>query len=486
MCERGNTMSLTIRITDVHARQILDSRGNPTIEAEVTAETETTGKKVTARESVPSGASTGRFEAIELRDGDNQYFGLGVKKVVDHVNTKIRDALVGMNVLEQAKLDRAMVELDGTDNKGSLGANAILGVSLACAKTAAKALDMPLYRYLGGVNAKELPVPMMNVINGGAHAKNSLDFQEFMIMPVGACCFSEALRMGAEVYHFLRQILNEEGMNTAVGDEGGFAPDFKNTKEAFSYLSRAVEKAGYRVGEDIVYAMDAAASELYDEEKGVYVFPGETRAARGRSACGCPESAEHETAGIRNKEANADSAGEGSKKDAAGDSITRSADEMIAFYEELTEEFPIVSIEDGLFEDDWEGWQKLTERLGGKVQLVGDDLFVTNPKRIKCGVDLKVANAVLIKVNQIGTVTEALDAIEMAKFAGYHTVISHRSGETEDAFISDLAVAVNAGQIKTGAPCRAERTSKYNQLLRIEEELAGEAQFKRYRVGLEA
>ena len=434
-------MSLKIKITDVHARQILDSRGNPTVEVEVTAETETTGKKITARESVPSGASTGRFEAIELRDGDRDYFGLGVQKVVDHVNTKIREMLLGMNVLEQAKLDRAMVELDGTDNKGNLGANAILGVSLACAKTAAKALDMPLYRYLGGTNAKTLPVPMMNVINGGVHAKNTLDFQEFMIMPVGARGFSQALKMGAEVYHFLRQILNENGMSTAVGDEGGFAPDFKDTKEAFSYLSKAVEKAGYRVGEDIVYAMDAAASELYDEARGVYVFPGE------------------------------------SKENGDEQEIVRSSEEMIAMYEELVQQFPIVSIEDGLFEDDWDGWQKLAKRLGDKVQLVGDDLFVTNPKRIQCGIKLCAANAVLVKVNQIGTVTEALNAIEMAKSAGYHTVISHRSGETEDAFIADLAVAVNAGQIKTGAPCRAERTSKYNQLLRIEEELAEDAVF---------
>lgn len=424
-------MSLTIKITDVHAREILDSRGNPTVEVEVTAETETTGKKITARESVPSGASTGRFEAIELRDGDREYFGLGVQKVVDHVNTKIRDALLGMNVLEQALLDRRMVELDATDNKGSLGANAILGVSLACAKTAAKALDMPLYRYIGGANAKTLPVPMMNVINGGVHAKNNLDFQEFMIMPVGAVCYKDALRMGAEIYHFLRQILHEDGLGTAVGDEGGFAPDFKDIKEVFRYMGRAVEKAGYRVGEDVVYAMDAAASELYDEEQGVYIFAGETKGS----------------------------------------------EEMIALYESLVKEFPLVSIEDGLFEDDWDGWQKFTARLGSKVQLVGDDLFVTNPKRIKCGIELDAGNAVLIKVNQIGTLTEALDAIEMAKNAGYRTIISHRSGETEDSFISDLAVAVNAGQIKTGAPCRGERTSKYNQLLRIEEELGDVAKF---------
>lgn len=435
MPERGFVMSLVIKIVDVHARGILDSRGNPTVEVEVTAQTETTGRKTTARESVPSGASTGKFEAIELRDGDREYFGLGVQKVVDHVNTKIREALLGMNVLEQALIDRRMVELDGTDNKGSLGANAILGVSLACARTAARALEMPLYRYIGGANAKELPVPMMNVINGGAHAKNPLDFQEFMIMPVGAKNYRDALRMGAEIYHFLRQILHEDGLATAVGDEGGFAPDLNDAKEVFRYLGRAVELAGYQVGADVVYAMDAAASELYDESTGVYIFPGE-------------------------------------------DGMERDSDEMIALYEELIDEFPIVSIEDGLFEDDWESWQKLTARLGERVQLVGDDLFVTNPKRIKCGINLDAANAVLIKVNQIGTLTEALDAIEMAKNAGYHTVISHRSGETEDAFISDLAVAVNAGQIKTGAPCRSDRVAKYNQLLRIEEELGSVACYK--------
>ena len=427
-------MALTMKITEVHAREILDSRGNPTVEVEVTAETETTGRKTTARESVPSGASTGRFEAVELRDGDREYFGLGTKKVVDHVNTKIREALLGMNVLDQALIDRRMVELDGTDNKGNLGANAILGVSLACAKTAAAGLDMPLYRYIGGGNAKRLPVPMMNVINGGVHAKNSLDFQEFMILPISAKSYREALRMGAEVYHFLRQILNEEGYATAVGDEGGFAPDLADAGEVFRYLGKAVEKAGYTVGKDVVYAMDAAASELYNEETGMYHFPGEN-------------------------------------------GICRDAKEMIALYEDLAKRFPLVSIEDGLQEDDWEGWQSLTGRLGDGMQLVGDDLFVTNPKRIKCGIKLNAGNAVLIKVNQIGTLTEALDAIEMAQCAGYHTVISHRSGETEDAFIADLAVAVNAGQIKTGAPCRAERTAKYNRLLRIEEELGETAQF---------
>ena len=427
-------MNNEFEIVSVKGREILDSRGNPTVEVEVTAETETTGRKTTARESVPSGASTGRFEAVELRDGDREYFGLGTKKVVDHVNTKIREALLGMNVLDQALIDRRMVELDGTDNKGNLGANAILGVSLACAKTAAAALDMPLYRYIGGGNAKRLPVPMMNVINGGVHAKNSLDFQEFMILPIGAKSYREALRMGAEVYHFLRQILNEEGYATAVGDEGGFAPDLADAGEVFRYLGKAVEKAGYTVGKDVVYAMDAAASELYNEETGMYHFPGEN-------------------------------------------GICRDAKEMIALYEDLAKRFPLVSIEDGLQEDDWEGWQSLTGRLGDGMQLVGDDLFVTNPKRIKCGIKLNAGNAVLIKVNQIGTLTEALDAIEMAQCAGYHTVISHRSGETEDAFIADLAVAVNAGQIKTGAPCRAERTAKYNRLLRIEEELGETAQF---------
>ena len=432
--ERGFFMALTMKITEVHAREILDSRGNPTVEVEVTAETETTGRKTTARESVPSGASTGRFEAVELRDGDREYFGLGTKKVVDHVNKKIREALLGMNVLDQALIDRRMVELDGTDNKGNLGANAILGVSLACAKTAAAALDMPLYRYIGGGNAKRLPVPMMNVINGGVHAKNSLDFQEFMILPIGAKSYREALRMGAEVYHFLRQILNEEGYATAVGDEGGFAPDLADAGEVFRYLGKAVEKAGYTVGKDVVYAMDAAASELYNEETGMYHFPGEN-------------------------------------------GICRDAKEMIALYEDLAKRFPLVSIEDGLQEDDWEGWQYMTERLSDKTQLVGDDLFVTNPDRLRAGIRLHVANAILIKVNQIGTLTETFEAIETAHRAGYAAVISHRSGETEDTTIADLALAVNAGQIKTGAPCRSDRTAKYNQLLRLEEMLGDDARF---------
>ena len=420
-------MSLKVIILEVHGRQILDSRGNPTVEVEVTAQREDNGIKYTGRESVPSGASTGRFEAIELRDGVEEYFGLGVRKVVEHINNRIQQELIGMNVLEQVQIDRKLVELDGTDNKGNRGANALLGVSLACARCAANAMNEPLYRYLGGTNAKRWPMPTMNVINGGAHAKNTLDFQEFMIVPVGADSFPQALRMGAEVYHFLRQILHEDGLSTAIGDEGGFAPDFADAKEVFSYLSRAVQKAGYEVGRDIAFAMDAAASELYSEEDGMYHFPGEK--------------------------------------------VMRSGQEMIALYEELIQEYPLISIEDGLDENDWDGWQEMTKRLGSEILLVGDDLFVTNVKRIHCGLDLGVANAVLIKVNQIGTLTEAMDAIELAQKSGYKAVISHRSGETEDAFIADLAVAVNAGWIKTGAPCRGERTAKYNQLLRIAEEI---------------
>lgn len=444
-------MNLYLPITYIYAREILDSRGNPTVEAEVILDGIHKG-----RASVPSGASTGRFEAVELRDGQERFLGLGVEKAISNVNTKIANVLLGENALNQGYIDHLLIDADGTENKSNLGANAILAVSAAVAKAAAAALGVPLYQYLGGVGTDVMPVPMMNVLNGGRHAANSLDFQEFMIMPVGALDFHDGLRMGAEIYHFLRQILNEEGLSTAVGDEGGFAPDVKDTREVFRYLQKAVEKAGYHVGDDVVFAMDAAASELYDEEAGVYIFPGESRAA-GKE----PE----------------EGAGEGSAKDYCKDSVKRSADEMIALYEELIEEFPIVSIEDGLFEDDWEGWQKMTKRIGGRVQLVGDDLFVTNPKRIKCGIDLNVANAVLIKVNQIGTITEAMEAIEMAKCAGYQAVISHRSGETEDAFIADLAVAVNAGQIKTGAPCRGERTAKYNQLLRIEEELKESARY---------
>ena len=417
-------------ITEVYAREILDSRGNPTVEVEVCLEDGAMG-----RAAVPSGASTGVHEAVELRDGDKErYLGKGVTKAVDNVNDIIAEAIIGLDATRQTEIDELLVRLDGTPNKGRLGANAILGVSMAVAKAAAASVGLPLYLYLGGVAAKELPVPMMNIINGGAHTTSALDFQEFMILPISAKSYREALRMGAEVYHFLRQILNEEGYATAVGDEGGFAPDLADAGEVFRYLGKAVEKAGYTVGKDVVYAMDAAASELYNEETGMYHFPGEN-------------------------------------------GICRDEEEMIALYEDLAKRFPLVSIEDGLQEDDWEGWQSLTGRLGDGMQLVGDDLFVTNPKRIKCGIKLNAGNAVLIKVNQIGTLTEALDAIEMAQCAGYHTVISHRSGETEDAFIADLAVAVNAGQIKTGAPCRAERTAKYNRLLRIEEELGETAQF---------
>lgn len=455
---------MIIRITDIHGREILDSRGNPTVEVEVTAQTETTGKKTTGRESVPSGASTGRFEAIELRDGQERYFGLGVQRVVEHVNTKIRKELMGMNVLDQVALDRKLVELDGTDNKGNLGANALLGVSLACARCAAAALDMPLYRYLGGPNAKKWPMPMMNVINGGAHAKNRLDFQEFMIVPVGAESFPDALRMGAEIYHYLKKLLQKEGRLTAVGDEGGFAPDFSNAREVFACLQRAVENAGYKVGSDVAFAMDAAASELYDETDGMYHFPGEGRTE---------DQNEPVDATIRRPDTDGGVYTHGKPKEDFRENrgVVRSASEMIRLYEELTMEYPLISIEDGLDEDDWEGWQELTKRMKERLMLVGDDLFVTNVKRIRCGIDLKVANAVLIKVNQIGTLTEAMDAIELAQKNGYTAVISHRSGETEDAFIADLAVAVNAGWIKTGAPCRGERTAKYNQLLRISESL---------------
>lgn len=460
---RTTGMGLMIKIIEIHGREILDSRGNPTVEVEVTAQTETTGKKTTGRESVPSGASTGRFEAIELRDGQERYFGLGVQRVVDHINTKIRRELLGMNVLEQVQIDRKLVELDGTDNKGNLGANALLGVSLACARCAAAALDMPLYRYLGGPNAKKWPMPMMNVINGGAHAKNHLDFQEFMIVPVGAESFPDALRMGAEIYHFLKKILQKEGKLTAVGDEGGFAPDFSSAGEVFACLQRAVEEAGYKVGSDVAFAMDAAASELYSEKDGMYHFPGEAQI--------------HEEVDVNLRRPDTQGGAYTSEAHVKTQEITekkevlRSAQEMISLYEELTTEYPLISIEDGLDEDDWEGWQELTKRMKEQVMLVGDDLFVTNVKRIRCGMDLKVANAVLIKVNQIGTLTEAMDAIELAQKNGYKAIISHRSGETEDSFIADLAVAVNAGWIKTGAPCRGERTAKYNQLLRISETL---------------
>ncbi len=433
-------MEQILRIVEVHARQILDSRGNPTVEAEVTVEKEPGGERITGRAAVPSGASTGRFEAVELRDGETRYFGLGTMKAVNNVNTKIREALLGINALYQGLIDRILIDQDGTENKSNLGANATLGVSMACAKVSSLALRMPLYRYLGGAHTRLLPVPMMNILNGGKHADNTVDFQEFMIMPVQAESFADGLRICAEIYHNLKQICNQKGLSTGVGDEGGFAPSLADAEEVLSLIVDSIKAAGYAPGQDIKIAMDAAASELYDETTDTYYFPGESR--------------------MRNQE------------------IRRSASEMVAYYEKLVERFPIISIEDGLFEDDWDGWQLLTKTLGEKIQLVGDDLFVTNTKRLDAGIKLQTANAILVKVNQIGTVSEAMEAIEMAHKNGYKTVISHRSGETEDTFIADLAVAVNAGQIKTGAPCRSDRIAKYNQLLRIEEELGSVACYK--------
>lgn len=428
-------MNRYLPITYIYAREILDSRGNPTVEAEVVLD-----GVYEARASVPSGASTGQYEAVELRDGQERYLGLGVEKAVSNVNTKIANALLGENALSQGYIDHLLIDTDGTENKSNLGANAILPVSMAVAKASAKALGLPLYQYLGGIRTDSMPVPMMNILNGGRHSKNSLDFQEFMILPVGAENFKESIRMGTEVYHKLKLILNKDQMVSAVGDEGGFAPDLKNAREALEYLMKAVELAGYDPGKDVVFAMDAAASELLNERTGCYDFPGE-----------------------------------GSQE---GCQISRSTNEMIDYYESLTAEFPLVSIEDGLAENDWEGWQKLTCRLGQNIQLVGDDLFVTNTRRISCGIRLQTANAVLIKLNQIGTLTEAFDAIHMAHKAGYRTIISHRSGETSEDMIADLAVACGSGQIKTGAPCRAERTAKYNQLLRIQEELGELASFR--------
>lgn len=429
-------MRIFCPILDVKAREILDSRGNPTVEAEVICEAGIEG-----RASVPSGASTGKFEALELRDRDekNRYDGKGVNKAVANVNVDIKDVVAGHSVTEQMHLDRMMIAYDGTENKSRLGANATLSVSMAAARAGAEAAGVPLFQYLGGSYAHILPVPMMNIINGGAHTTSALDFQEFMIMPVGACCFREALRMGTEVYHVLRKLLLEDGHVTAVGDEGGFAPNLKNAEEALDYLMRAVEKAGYKPGEDITFAMDAAASELYNDETGKYIFEGEGRLK--------------------------------------GSPVVRSAEDMIAYYKKLTEKYPLRSIEDGLDEEDWEGWVHMTKELGSRVQLVGDDLFVTNSARLQRGIRMGAANAILIKVNQIGTVTEAMEAIEMAKRAGYKIIISHRSGETEDNFIADLAVGVNAGQIKTGAPCRSDRVAKYNQLLRIEDMLGSSSAY---------
>ena len=423
-------------ILDVKAREILDSRGNPTVEAEVICEAGIAG-----RASVPSGASTGKFEALELRDRDekDRYDGKGVNKAVANVNVDIKDIVAGHSVTGQMHLDRMMIAYDGTENKSRLGANAMLSVSMASARVGAEASGLPLFQYLGGIYAHILPVPMMNIINGGAHTTSALDFQEFMIMPVGACCFREALRMGTEVYHVLRKLLLEDGHVTAVGDEGGFAPNLKNAEEALDYLLRAVEKAGYKPGEDVTFAMDAAASELYNDETGKYIFEGEGRLK--------------------------------------GSPVVRSADEMIAYYKKLTEKDPLRSIEDGLDEEDWEGWVHMTRELGDRVQLVGDDLFVTNSARLQRGIQMGAANAILIKLNQIGSVSEAMEAIETAKRAGYKVIVSHRSGETEDSFIADLAVGVNAGQIKTGAPCRSDRVAKYNQLLRIEDMLGAGAEY---------
>lgn len=422
-------------ITDIYAREILDSRGNPTIEVEVLA-----GDEFCGRAAVPSGASTGQFEALELRDIEERYDGLGVEMAVDHVNARIAPAIIGMNIFDQAEIDEVLIQLDGTKDKSNLGANALLGVSMAVARAGAASLGLPLYAYLGGVNAKRLPVPMMNIINGGKHADNSIDIQEFMILPVGASSFKEGLRMCAEVYHTLKKLLKDAGFSTAVGDEGGFAPNLPDAKAALRWIKNAVEKAGYQTGKDICFALDIAATELYNQKFKKYVFEGE--------------------------------------KTEQGEAVVRSAEELIDYYEELLEEFPIVSLEDPLDEEDWDGWELLTTRLGLNVQLVGDDLFVTNTKRLQKGIQRKAANAILIKVNQIGTLTEAFDAIEMAKTSGYRTIISHRSGETVDSFIADLAVAFNAGQIKTGAPCRSERVEKYNQLLRIEERLADVAEYK--------
>lgn len=432
-------MSAYLEITKIHAREILDSRGNPTVEAEITVKNPNGGRLYTGLAAVPSGASTGRFEAVELRDGETRYFGLGVQHAVKNVNEKIAPALNGCNALNQVAIDRKLVELDGTESKENLGANATLSVSMACAKAAAAALDMPLYRYLGGIGTKLLPMPMMNILNGGKHAANTVDFQEFMIMPVRAENFAEALRICAEVYHNLKKLLEQRGLSTGVGDEGGFAPDLPDAESVLQFLVDAICAAGYEPGEDIRIAMDAASSELYNEKTGMYHFPGESSLK--------------------------------------GQEIIRSTGDMIAYYEELTKKFPIISIEDGLAEDDWDGWQELTKRLGSRVQLVGDDLFVTNTKRLDAGIKLNCANAILVKVNQIGTLTEAFEAVDMAHKAGYRAVISHRSGETEDHTIADIAVAWNAGQIKTGAPCRSDRVSKYNRLLRIEEELDGVADY---------
>lgn len=420
-------MDKEMLIRDIFAREILDSRGNPTIEAEVLA-----GENIVGRAAVPSGASTGKYEAVELRDQEERYGGKGVERAVENVNSCLAKAVIGMNVFDQKEIDRALCKADGTENKSNLGANAILGVSMAAARAAAKGLNIPLYRYLGGVQAKKMPVPMMNILNGGVHADNPLDIQEFMIVPVRETSFRERLRICAEIYHMLRAVLKGKGLQTGVGDEGGFAPELADTKEALRTIRDAAERAGYRMGRDIMIALDVAASELYIEEKGGYIF-----------------------------------AGEGKK----GEPVVRTTEEMISYYEELVEEFPIFSIEDPLDEEDWDGWKKLTKKIGNRVQLVGDDLFVTNAQRLRKGIELGAANAMLIKVNQIGTLSETFETIKTAQEAGYNVIVSHRSGETEDTIIADIAVAFNTGQIKTGAPCRSERVAKYNRLLRIEEQI---------------
>ncbi|MGL5574738.1 MAG: phosphopyruvate hydratase [Sarcina sp.] len=423
-------MKQYLEIVEVKARQILDSRSFPTVEVEIYLEDGTMERAI-----VPSGASTGIFEAVELRDGDkSRYMGKGVTKAVEFVNTEISEAIVGMNVYNQPEIDKKLIELDGTPNKGRIGANAILGVSLAVAKAAASSLALPLYQYIGGVNAKVLPVPMMNIINGGSHADNSVDLQEFMIMPAGMTDFMEAIRACSEIYHALKALLNSKGYSTGVGDEGGFAPNLKSNEEAIEVILEAIEKAGYKAGEEIFIALDPASSEFYNEETKMYEL-------------------EHE-----------------------GKTLTPA--EMVAFYEDWVNKFPIISIEDGMAEEDWDGWKIITEKLGKKIQLVGDDLFVTNTERLSRGIEEGVANSILIKLNQIGTLTETLNAIEMANRAGMTAVISHRSGETEDTTIADLVVAVNAGQIKTGAPARSERVAKYNQLIRINDELGEIAEFK--------
>lgn len=525
-------MLTKLEITDVHGREILDSRGNPTVEVEVSC-----GYGITGRASVPSGASTGKFEAVELRDGEIRYMGLGVQNAVKNVNDKLKPALLGKNVLEQGMLDQIITDVDGTDNKENIGANATLGVSMACARAAANALEIPLYQYLGGILTKEMPVPMMNILNGGKHAANTVDFQEFMIMPISAVSFQDALQICVCVYHNLKKLLQDRGLSTGVGDEGGFAPDLPDAFAVLDYIVEAIKAAGYKPGDDIKIALDVAASELYDEQDGMYHFPGETEVHRrsnigknsslinknigntdvdrfqtkeidvvpeesyeagiaagntgGEQGQVIAENAESSLAGHCSCKNGAESIGCDCQGNGYPDvnatesgichcenEIVRDTAEMISYYEELIEKYPIISIEDGLAEDDWEGWKELTKRLGTKIQLVGDDLFVTNIKRLDAGIKLGVANAILVKVNQIGTLTEAFEAIDMAQKNGYKAVISHRSGETEDTIIADIAVATNAGQIKTGAPCRTDRVAKYNQLLRIEEELGAIASYE--------